>query len=138
MILVSACLLGLSTRYDGKSKINPGFLKRISNSAKIGHVIPVCPEQLGGLPTPRPPCQLLGGDGFDVLFGKARVVEIETGRDVTKNFLKGAEEVRKIIDLFKIKKAYLKSKSPSCGYFGQTGVTAASLILNGVEIIEIR
>ncbi len=137
MIIVSACLLGLSTRYDGKSKTNPDFLKRLLNSAKIGHVIPVCPEQLGGLPTPRPPCKIFGGDGFDVLCGKARVIEVETGRDVTGNFLRGTIEVNKILDVFLIERAYLKSKSPSCGYLGQTGVTAASLILKGVEIIEV-
>lgn len=70
LCLVSACLLGLCTRYDGKNKTNKACLHVL----KHYQYIPICPEQLGGLPTPRPPAMLMGGDGHAVLDGRARVL----------------------------------------------------------------
>ncbi len=110
MIAVSACLLGYMCRYDGKNKKNRCLLEVLESD----EIMPICPEQLGGLPTPRYPSNLLGGDGFDVLDGKAKVVSIY-GIDNTKAFLKGAHAA-----LYKIRKnnitlCYLKGKSPSCG-----------------------
>ena len=96
----------------------------------------MCPEQFGGLPTPRPPAILVGGDGFDVLAGRAGVVRPEDGADVTAAFVTGADQCVKLAEIFDIKKALLKSKSPSCGLMRPTGVTAAALILKGVDVQE--
>jgi len=99
-ILVSACLLGIKCRYDGKSNEN----KKVLKLAKKKILIPVCPEILGGLPTPREPAEKR----------KNRVIT-KSGKDVTKFFKKGAKEVLKIAKILKIKKAILKQRSPSCG-----------------------
>jgi len=141
MRLVSACLIGIKCRYDGGSKPNKEIIKMF----KEGKLIPVCPEQLGGLTTPREPAELTG-DGLDVLKGKAKVVT-KSGKDVTEQFLRGAKETLKIVKLLEIKEAILKQKCPSCGcgliYDGsftgrlieRDGVTAALLKLNEVNII---
>lgn len=141
MILVSACLCGINTKYNGKNSFSPGVLKFI----REGRVIPVCPEQLGGLSTPREPCEICGGTGKDVLNKKASVVT-STGKEFTYNFLKGAYETLHIAEQFNIKKAVLKSKSPSCGYekiydgsfkkniITGNGVTAELLIRNKIKI----
>ena len=130
-LLVSACLLGVSCRYDGKSKGR----EEVSALAERYDLIPVCPEQLGGLPTPREPSEILGD----------RVVS-RTGEDVTGPFRKGAEETLRIARLTGCRKALLKSKSPSCGSgliydgtFSRTlaegdGVTARLLKENGLEV----
>ena len=99
-ILVSACLLGVCCRYDGKSKRYP----QVEALKDRYTLIPVCPEQLGGLPTPRTPAEICGD----------RVVTAE-GTDVTAQYDRGAEEVGKLATLFGCKKAVLKAKSPSCG-----------------------
>jgi uncharacterized protein YbbK (DUF523 family) len=100
VILVSACLLGIKCRYDGKSKLN----KKVLKLAKEKIFIPVCPEILGGLPTPR-----------ELAEQKGKRVITKSGKDVTKHFKKGAKEVLKIVKILGIKKAILKQKSPSCG-----------------------
>ena len=103
--MVSACLLGIKCRYDGKSKPN----RKILALAKSEILLPVCPEQLGGLPTPRPRAEIIGKSGRTIkVFG-------EKGEDLTANFQKGAEETLRIAKLFKIKEAIFKQKSPSCG-----------------------
>jgi uncharacterized protein YbbK (DUF523 family) len=130
-ILVSACLLGLPTRYDGKPLqdvvLPEEFKKRI--------LIPVCPEQLGGLPTPRPRQDFRGGSGAEVLDGTARVVNSE-GVDVTDKFIKDAQITCKIAQIAGVEEAILKEGSPSCGVTRVTvdgketsglGVTAAAL-----------
>jgi len=131
-ILVSACLLGNNCKYDGKNNRNEKVLEYIKNK----EVIPICPEILGGLQTPRTPAERI----------KEKVIT-KDGRDVTENFNKGANETLYLVKLFGIKKALLKAKSPSCGYgiiydgtFTHTkingyGVTAELLKNNGVEII---
>ncbi len=135
-IIVSACLLGLATRYDGKSKpsISEEDLKRLSEKY---HLIPVCPEIYGGLPTPRIPSERIG----------ERVV-MKDGTDVTENYTKGAYETLSVCKLLGVKKALLKAKSPSCsktgvydGSFTGTlvdglGVTAELLIKNGIEVFD--
>jgi uncharacterized protein YbbK (DUF523 family) len=146
MKICSACLLGIKCRYDGKSKRN----KKILELAKKEILIPVCPEQLGGLPTPRKPAGIFRGLGDDVLKNKAYVRTAREGKDVTKYFLKGARETLKIAKLFKIREAIFKNKSPSCGC-GKTwqldknlrnhlargdGVTAALLKRNGIKVIS--
>jgi len=133
IILCSACLLGVKCRYDGKLKPN----KKVLNLTRKAILIPVCPEQLGGLPTPREAAER-----------KGKKVITKSGKDVTKNFKMGAKQVLKLAKLFGIKKAILKQRSPSRGsgqiYDGTfsgtiikgDGVTAALLKRNGIEIIS--
>ncbi|MBQ7638540.1 MAG: DUF523 domain-containing protein [Clostridia bacterium] len=130
-ILVSACLLGCECRYDGKSCKNDAVL-----ALKAEHTLfPVCPEQLGGLPTPRQPSERQGDK-----------VVMKTGVDVTNEYMKGANEALRIAKTLNIKKAVLKANSPSCGkgviYDGSftgrkcpgNGVTAQLLSENGIEV----
>ncbi len=140
--LCSACLLGMNCRYDGDNKQNA----KIIELAKKDVLVPICPEQLGGLPTPREPAET-SGDSSQVFIKKAKVVT-KSGVDVTDNFIKGAKEVLKIVKLFDIKEAILKQRSPSCGcgriydgtFSGKViagyGVTAALLKNNGVKVIS--
>ena len=138
MILISGCLTGLRCRYDGKQLTYPAFQELI----KSARIVIVCPEQLGGLSTPRSASQIVGGDGFDVLSGKARVIS-EDGRDVTENFIRGAEETLHIARLIEAEKVILKERSPSCGIrkiyrkdqlIDGCGVTAALLIREGYRV----
>ena len=99
-ILVSACLLGENCKYSGGNNLCPG----LSALKECYTLIPVCPEQLGGLPTPRPPVECRG----------ARVINKE-GVDVTAQFQRGAEEALNIGRYFGCKAAILKTRSPSCG-----------------------
>ena len=109
MIIISACLVGINCRYDGSNTINDAIIKEIKEG-----FIPVCPEQLGGLSTPRPSASIQNGTGFDVIGSSSKVIDIN-GRDVTREFLKGAQEALKIAKLLKVQKAILKENSPSCG-----------------------
>ena len=140
-VLVSACLLGVNCRFDATARSNPELLKKLRDCA----VVPVCPEQLGGLPTPRSPAEITGGDGHDVLDGRAKVVN-EQGEDVTSNYVRGAREVLTLAKLFGANRAYLKSKSPACGCgrikrCGKTvegdGVCAALLKRHDIQVIEV-
>ncbi len=114
VLLVSACLLGSACRYDGGSKPADAVMRAVSrHRAGGGHVVSVCPEELGGLGTPRPPAELSGGAGLAVLKGEARVRRTEGGEDVTAEFVAGAEEAfRRGADA---SRAILKARSPSCG-----------------------
>ena len=141
--IFSACLLGINCKYNGENN----FRKDIYRIYITEGGIPVCPEQLGGLPTPREPASFNGGDGKKVLSGNAKILGLETGRDLTENFIKGAEEVIKIIKEQEIKCAYLKEGSPSCGvnfvYYGKeradgTGVTTAKLKEFNINIIPME
>ena len=141
MILVSACLLGLNCRFNGRSKATESLITSLKNT----HSIPFCPEQLGGLPTPRHRAWITHGDGKDVLEGRSKVID-EANNDVTAQFIKGAIETEKLVTLFNIKKAYLKSKSPSCGvgkiYRNKklvtgNGVCATILLQKNIELISI-
>lgn len=130
-ILVSACLLGADCKYNGKNNRNENVLRLMEKHT----LIPVCPEQLGGLATPREPSEKSG----------ERVIS-KSGADVTENYKKGADEVLKIARLYGCKRAVLKAKSPSCGsgkvYDGTfsgtlidgDGVTAQLLKQNGIEV----
>ncbi|MCM0650603.1 DUF523 domain-containing protein [Clostridium swellfunianum] len=141
MIIVSACLCGINTRYDGKSNFND----KVSELLKQGKAVLVCPEQLGGLSTPRPAHEITGGTGAEVLEGCAKVVSAN-GDDGTCYFIKGAEETLEIAKQVDAKIAILKAKSPSCGcgniYNGAfsksliegNGVTAELLIRNGIKV----
>ncbi|MDD4570342.1 MAG: DUF523 domain-containing protein [Tepidanaerobacteraceae bacterium] len=141
--IISACLVGLNARYDGNSNLVEVFSEMI----KTGKAVPFCPEQAGGLSTPRQASEITGGVGDDVLNGKAKVIT-DNGQDVTQNFLVGAKETLKLAKLLGAKKAILKSKSPSCGckniYDGTfsgkliegMGVTAAYLQKHGIDVID--
>lgn len=130
-ILVSACLVGLCTRYDGSCKPDERCRRQLSGQ----HWIPFCPEQLGGLPTPRTAADLTGGDGHDVLIGRAKVID-RAGRDVSEQFIRGAHQVLKIAASQRIKHALVKARSPSCGLKKPIGVTTALLVENGISCQE--
>lgn len=142
-ILLSACLLGKLVRYNGEILTGcPSILKEWEES---GLVIAVCPEVDGGLPTPRPPAEIQGGDGKDVVSGNAKVIDIH-GADVTDAFLNGAREALRQAEEHGIEHAILKAQSPSCGskltYDGSfsdsliegQGVAAAFLEINGIQV----
>lgn len=140
-VMVSACLLGVRCRYDGGERGS----RDVIEFAPSARVIPICPEQLGGLPTPRSPASILGGDGNDVLAGRARVVTAE-GRDVTGEFRRGAEASLDLARLMGATVALLKDGSPSCGLRlpdcqgasgPGTGVTAALFRRSGIRVMEI-
>lgn len=132
-VLVSACLLGVNCRYNGIPKENEA-VKVLLNREDIT-LIPVCPEQLGGLPTPRTPSERKDGS----------VVSSE-GEDRTVTFSRGAEETLRLAELYRCAAALLKERSPSCGnkevYDGSftgtvvpgEGVTAELLRKNGVTV----
>lgn len=140
--MISACLAGVHCRYDNSGKAIDEIVDIIKNQPSII----VCPEQIGGLTTPRPAAEISEGNGNDVLDGKAKVINIE-GEDVTKEYVKGAYETLEIAKTYDVKKAILKSRSPSCGcgiiYDGTftstriegDGVVAALLKKNGIEVI---
>ncbi len=142
--LVSACLLGVNCRYDGGNCRNEDVLKH----SKTDEIIPVCPEEAGGLPTPRPPVEIVGGDGNDVLDGKAKVLTAD-GEDKTDEYLKGAQHALKLAISQSATCAILKSNSPSCGctkiYDGSfsgklaagDGVTTALLKRHGIKVISV-
>ena len=137
MILVSACLAGFNCKYNGKNNFNEKIFKLV----KEGKAIPVCAEQLGGLTTPRLPSEIK-------IINRKRYVVNSNNIDVTENFENGAKEVLKIAKKMNIKKAILKSKSPSCGvgriYSGNfdnelvdgNGVLAELLIKNNISVIN--
>jgi uncharacterized protein YbbK (DUF523 family) len=133
LYLISACLMGLITRYDGK--VLPGPPGRIVCTEAI--CIPVCPEQLGGLPTPRSPADLVGGDGHDVMAGRARVIARD-GQDVTENFILGARQVLTIARQNSVDRVILKARSPSCGLTPVIGVAAAFLKEQGYDVVEME
>ena len=130
-ILISACLLGIPCRYDGKAKPQPW-----AEALAARHdLVPVCPEQLGGLPTPRDPSERREG----------RVV-MNTGADVTEQYRRGAEAALRLCRMLGCEAAILKERSPSCGHgtiydgtFTGTladgdGVTAELLLRNGIPV----
>ena len=144
MDIVSACVIGQKCRYDGGACTNEK-LKKLHEQGKLKAL---CPEVMAGLETPRTPMEIVGGDGSDVLAGEARVVS-KDGRDVTEQFVKGAQLALAAAEQCGAQKAYLQSRSPSCGcakvYDGSfsgsfkkgDGVTTALLKKNGIKIIEV-
>ncbi|MCK4338381.1 MAG: DUF523 domain-containing protein [Candidatus Cloacimonetes bacterium] len=144
-LLVSACLLGINCRYDGKNQKNLDVIQL----TKDYNLTPVCPEQLGGLSTPRASSWFINGDGIDTN-NKLNNLRNENGNDVSIYFRNGAKETLKICKLLNIKNAILKENSPSCGcnkiYFKDKlvdgkGVTTAILLKNGINVMpenEIR
>jgi uncharacterized protein YbbK (DUF523 family) len=111
-ILVSACLLGLPTRYDGTAKRKQAVLDWLEREQLLP--IPVCPEQLAGLPTPREKTRFGRGDGRAVVAGSGEVVTF-AGQPMNEFFLRGARETLRIARLTGCRRALLKERSPSCG-----------------------
>ena len=101
MKIVSACLAGINCAYDGRHR----RYQKVVELVQKGEAIPVCPEQLGGLPTPRTPSERKG----------PKVIN-KDGLDVTQNFQKGAREALKIAQMVNWDCAILKARSPACGY----------------------
>lgn len=140
MILISACLLGVPCRWDGSALPAAELPPELAGRA----LLPVCPEELGGLGTPRPPAELAGGDGAAALAGRARVLRAD-GADVTAAFLRGAEAAVELARRHGAAAACLKAGSPSCGA-GRThvggrsapgmGVAAAALAAAGLRLFE--
>ena len=136
MILVSACLVGINCKYSGGNNYN----QKIFDLVKEGKAIPICPEQLGGLNTPRKPVEL------KVINGKRYAIDNE-GNDVTENFERGALEVLNLAKNLNISKAILQPRSPSCGvnkiYSGNfdnklvdgNGILAELLKQNGIDVL---
>ena len=159
-VLFSACLVGTKCRYNGSDAFNKKTLEVLSKS----EIISVCPELLAGEPIPRPACNIQSAfpqaqntrdqdlskqnfDGHDVIKGKAKIIG-DDGKDYTENYLKGAHKALEIALKNNIKKAYLKSKSPTCGYgkiFDEkgknlkigNGIFAALLLEHGIEVISL-
>ena len=132
-LLMSACLLGVNCRYNGERKALPDdVLQRLLERHTV---VPVCPEQLGGLTTPREPSERQG----------ERVV-MRSGRDVTAEYTRGAQEALRLARRFGCTAAVLKERSPSCGmgkiYDGSfqgrivdgNGVTAQLLAAHGISV----
>lgn len=143
-IIISACLLGIPCRYNGKSEVNEEALRLFLE----GEALLICPEIASGQKTPRPACEIVNGDGQDVLKGKARIID-KDGNDYTKKFVEGAKIIlENIVSRHDIKRALLKSGSPSCGveniYSGSfdgtkirgCGVLSALLKESGIDDIK--
>ncbi len=144
MRLVSACLLGIKCAWDGRDRYRN---RKVIELLRKETLIPVCPEQLGGLATPREFQEIEKGSGDNVLDGKSRVKN-KIGQDVTRQFTGGAKEALKIAKQYNIKEFIAKSRSPSCGcgsiYDGSfsrkliqgNGVTVALFKRNGIKVIS--
>ena len=147
-VLVSACLAGRACRFDGSASNDDVVARLVAR----GQAVLVCPEEDGGLGTPRPPAEIVGGDGTDVLAGTAKVLTRD-GRDVTEAYVTGARRALEVAQAAGATTAILKARSPSCGcnaiYDGSfsrnltdgDGVTVALLRANGINVIsdeEIR
>ncbi len=140
-VLVSACLAGRACRFDGTG----AYEHEVARLVAEGRAVLVCPEVDGGLGTPRPAAEIDGGDGSDVLAGRARVVT-GSGLDVTAQYVKGAKRALDMARKTGATTAILKARSPSCGKgavydgtFTRTlqagdGVTAALLRAEGIDV----
>ena len=141
MIFISACLIGQNVRYDGGNKLNNNLKKLVDK----GIAKPICPEILGGLSTPRNPAEIVGGDGFDVLENRAKIIDSQ-GNDVTKEYINGAMKALDTCQKINCETLILKSDSPTCStehiYTGEfngekkrgVGVFSALLIKNGIKV----
>ncbi|MEH3078068.1 MAG: DUF523 domain-containing protein [Quadrisphaera sp.] len=144
-VVVSACLAGVPCRYDGRALPDPSVVEQV----RQGRAVTACAEQLAGLDTPRAAAEIVGGDGHDVLAGRARVVTVD-GEDVTAAYVRGAELVAEVADRAGAASAVLQARSPSCGcgavYDGThsgalvagDGVVAALLRRRGLQVVALR
>lgn len=137
MIVVSSCLCGINCKYSGENNLNEDVLKLVNE----GKAVPICPEQLGGLKTPRDSAEIIEEDG------KIKVMT-EAGADVTNEFLLGAKRSLEIVKVLGAKKAILQRRSPSCGFekiydgtfsgklIPGNGLTVRLFLENGIEVIS--
>ena len=144
-ILVSACLLGDRVRYDGADNaVSSAWLRRWQDE---GRLVTVCPEVSGGLPIPRPPAEIQQASGAEVLDGQALILDIQ-GRDVSQEFILGAETALALALKYGCRYALLAARSPSCGssqiYDGTfsgvlkpgDGTASALLKRNGIQVFN--
>jgi len=130
-VLVSACLLGIPCRWHGRRpKKREALIRRLQQRYVL---VPICPEQLGGMPTPRT-SETLHGTGAQVLDAGLRIIAPETGEDVTHFHLNGARYALDIAQIVGARRAYLKGGSPSCD---RQGVTGEVLTRGGVTVIRV-
>ena len=132
-VLISACLLGIPCRYHGRrAKKRDDLIERLQQKYVL---VPVCPEQLGGMPTPRTSEYLpQGKTGEDVLDNGLRLIAPETGKDVTDFHVAGGEYTLEIAQIIGAKKAYMKSGSPSCD---KEGIVGEILTRGGVQVVRV-
>jgi uncharacterized protein YbbK (DUF523 family) len=138
-VLVSACLLGRRCRYDGRHNEDGGLQRELDERGE--EAVPFCPEEEGGLGTPRPAAWLSGG--ADAVLDGGGAVVTDAGVDVTEGFLRGARAARDACRQGSIARAYLKERSPSCGVarthvdgelVDGPGLTAELLARDGIEV----
>ena len=130
-VLISACFLGIPCRWHGRRpKKRDGLIEKLQRKYVL---VPVCPEQLGGMPTPRTG-EYLEGTGAQVLDEGLRIIAPETGEDVTRFHVNGASYTLEIARIVGAKRAYLKGGSPSCD---KEGVTGEVLTRAGITVIRV-
>jgi len=131
-VLISACFLGIPCRWHGRrAKRRDKLIERLKKKYVL---VPVCPEQLGGMPTPRTSETLRNGTGEDVLNGKLKLIAPETGEDVTAYHVDGARYTLELAQLVGARRAYLKGGSPSCD---RDGVAGEVLRRANIEVIRV-
>ena len=130
-VLISACLLGIPCRWHGRRpKRREALIARLKKHYTL---VPVCPEQLGGMPTPRTG-EYLNGTGAEVLDEGLRIIAPETGQDVTHFHVNGAKYSRELAEIVGAKRTYLKGGSPSCD---REGVAGEVLKRAGIGVIRV-
>ena len=130
-VLISACLLGIPCRWHGhRPKKRSKLIERLKKRYVL---VPVCPEQLGGMPTPRT-SEKLHGTGAQVLDEGLRLIAPETGADVTRFHINGAKYTLEIAKIIDAQQAYLKGGSPSCD---RDAVTGELLKRSGIKVIRV-
>ena len=131
-VLISTCLLGIPCRWHGRrAKRRGALLERLKKKCVL---VPVCPEQLGGMPTPRGGEYLRGGTGADVLDGRLRIIDSATGQDLTDFHVNGSQYALEIAEIVGAHRAYFKAGSPCCD---RDGVTGELLRRAGVVVVRV-
>lgn len=142
MIAVSSCLIGKKCRYNATDSLSQSLLEELAD------YIDICPELIGGLPTPRLPCEIVYGTANDVLIGDAKIHD-SSGNDITSEMVNGARQAFNICKTNDVTKAYLKQNSPTCGcgriYDGSfsgklingNGIFAELLLSNGIDVVAV-
>lgn len=126
MIVVSGCLLGLCCRYDGKEKSDEKVVEYLNDKTFIS----ICPEQMGGLKTPRRPAEVVSDFPLEIL--------TDQGEDVTKQFIHGVDEVMKLLKFYDVQEVILKSKSPTCGTYQRYDGTFSRQLITKPGIMALR
>ncbi len=130
-VLISACFLGIPCRWHGRRpKKRDKLIERLKKKYVL---VPVCPEQLGGMSTPRTG-EYLNGTGAQVLDEGLKIIAPETGEDVTCFHIAGANYTLELAQIVGIRRAYLKSGSPSCD---REGVTGELLSRAGIQVVRV-